>query len=169
MRWFVILFLICLSPAAGRTQVEQQSLIDRLLRPNMDLQNSAQGKAFAADSYVGGRPSTAGEFVVEPSRKEKSFSDTRTIAVQEYHSRSFQIDSRNSALLQNRNAKVPGQLATPAAPGLRQTRDALLEFPSRNFAGGREFREQGKSQKSLDRQSPPLTIEQVRELLNKNK
>jgi len=28
-----------------------------------------------------------------------------------------------------------------------------------------QFREQGKSQKSLDRQNPPMTIDQVRELL----
>jgi hypothetical protein len=37
------------------------------------------------------------------------------------------------------------------------------------FADRHQFREQGKSQKSLDQQNPPMTIDQVRELLNKNK
>jgi hypothetical protein len=135
----------------------------------MDLQNSAQGKAFAVDPYAVRRPSAVREFVVEPSRKERSFVGTRTIAVQQYHSRSFQSYSRNSGWLQSRAANRPAQMATPAVPGIHQTRDAHLEIASRNFAGAGEFREQGKSQKSLDRQNPPLTIDQVRELLNKNK
>jgi len=135
----------------------------------MDLQNSAQGKAFAADSYATTRPVTTREFVVEPSRKEKSFVDARTVAVQEYHSRSVRSDSPNSVVPQNCVASLPGQLATPLAPGVRQTRDAQLKVATQEFAGQREFREQGKSQKSLDHQNPPLTIDQVRQLLNKNK
>ncbi len=135
----------------------------------MDLQNSAQGKAFAMDSYATIQPGAARKFVIEPSRKEKSFVDTHTIAVQEYHSRSFQSDSPNSVVPQNSVANVPGQLATPAAPGVRQTRDARSKVATQDFADQHEFREQGKNQKSLDRQNPPLTIDQVRQLLNKNK
>ena len=37
------------------------------------------------------------------------------------------------------------------------------------FAGNRPFLGRGKSQKALNAQDTPLTIEQVRELLNKNK
>jgi hypothetical protein len=37
------------------------------------------------------------------------------------------------------------------------------------YAGNRPFLDEGKSQKSLSRKNEPLTIEQVRELLNKNK
>ena len=37
------------------------------------------------------------------------------------------------------------------------------------FRGTRSFLDRGKSQKSLSTQNPPMTIEQVRELLNKNK
>ena len=135
----------------------------------MDLQNSAQGKVFAVDSCATTRAGAAREFVVEPSRKEKSFVGTRTIASQQYHSRSFQSDSRNSGCLQTRAANTPGQLATPAVPGVHQTRAAHLEIASRNFAAAGEFRELGTRQKSLARQNPPLTIDQVRELLNKNK
>jgi len=39
----------------------------------------------------------------------------------------------------------------------------------RDYAGIRPFLDQGKSQKSLSAQNKQLTIEQVRELLNKNK
>ena len=47
--------------------------------------------------------------------------------------------------------------------------DANRVVASRDFADRRQFTAQGKSQKSLDRQNPPMTIDQVRELLNKNK
>jgi hypothetical protein len=40
---------------------------------------------------------------------------------------------------------------------------------TRNNPTNRPFLVQGKSQKVLDQQKPTLTIEQVRELLNKNK
>jgi hypothetical protein len=40
---------------------------------------------------------------------------------------------------------------------------------TRDFASSRTFLDQGKSQKALSQQDKPLTIEQVRELLNKNK
>ena len=39
----------------------------------------------------------------------------------------------------------------------------------RDFPGTRPFLVQGKSQKALSQQDKPLTIDQVRELLNKNK
>jgi hypothetical protein len=41
--------------------------------------------------------------------------------------------------------------------------------PIRDYAGIRPFLDQGKSQKSLSAQNKQLTIEQVRELLNKSK
>jgi hypothetical protein len=37
------------------------------------------------------------------------------------------------------------------------------------FSGNRPFLDKGKSQKALSQHDTPLTIEQVRELLNKNK
>jgi hypothetical protein len=46
------LVLIVFSLTSVYGQVQQQSLIDRLLRPNMDLQNSAQGKTFDLNAYA---------------------------------------------------------------------------------------------------------------------
>jgi len=47
--------------------------------------------------------------------------------------------------------------------------DADKGVATRNFVDQRHFTDRGKSQESLDRQNPPMTIDQVRELLNKNK
>jgi hypothetical protein len=170
VRWFpsVCLFL---SLATIWAEDNERRLIDRLLRPDMHLQNSAQGKEFAAaNSHFTARSSTTTiMFPVAASRTERSFTGTRGIATDEYNSRSFQIDSRNAPVVQDHNVNLPGQLRTSVVRGLRETHDTDLELAGRTFAGQREFREHGKSQKSLDRQNPPLTIDQVRELLNKNK
>ena len=40
---------------------------------------------------------------------------------------------------------------------------------SSEFTGSRPFLDKGKSQKAISQHDTPLTIEQVRELLNKNK
>ena len=55
------------------------------------------------------------------------------------------------------------RLREPSAPRVD------VKKTDRKFADQHQFSERGKSQKSFDRQNPPLTIEQVRELLNKNK
>jgi hypothetical protein len=43
------------------------------------------------------------------------------------------------------------------------------KYATRDFGGNRPFLGQGKSQKALHSQDRPLTIDEVRELLNKNK
>jgi hypothetical protein len=135
----------------------------------MDLQNNAQGKAFSANSKVVERRGTVGTFFLQPTLKEKSFTDTRTVTPKEYRSRSFQNDSRASSSLQTHEANTPGQLATSSVRDAHLAHDAHLEISGRSFTDQRPFSGEGKSQESLDRQNPPLTIDQVRELLNKNK
>jgi len=58
---------------------------------------------------------------------------------------------------------------TQSARGPRDASQSDKKVASRAYAGNRPFQDQGKSQKSLNRQNAPLTIDQVRELLNKNK
>jgi len=66
-------------------------------------------------------------------------------------------------------ANLPPPVTSSNVVDVHSPVDAPKQLTGINFRGQRAFREQGKSQKSLDRQNPPLTIEQVRELLNKNK
>ena len=162
---------LCLIFAATTVwaQDQERSLIDRLLRPNTDLQNPAQGKAFHADSKVTLQHNTANAFVLKSRPNEKMFGDVRKVETKEYPSRLVRADVAQRAHLQIHQANVPGQLTTSSARNVRPAYDANLEIPSRRYANEPAFRDQGKSQKSLDRQNPPLTIDQVRELLNKNK
>ena len=59
--------------------------------------------------------------------------------------------------------------ASQTARGVRDAPQSGKKVASRAYPGNRPFLNQGTNQKSLNRQNEPLTIEQVRELLNKNK
>ena len=169
MRWSAILCFVFLWVPASQAQHQEPSLVDRLLRPNLELQNTAQGKKFGANSAMIERRGTVGTFFLHPNRKEKSFVDVRVLTAPKYSSRSFHEDAGVANSLQDRNVSTPANMSTSSIRGIRDTYDAHNATVSRSFGDQRPFREQGKSQKSLDRQNPPMTIEQVRELLNKNK
>jgi hypothetical protein len=170
MRW---LTLICFAGFCFKTasaQNQERSLIDRLLRPNMDLQNEAQGKTFVANSKVVAQRENAATIVLEPTAKEKAFGTTRAAVTREYPSGSVRAASGQDSFVETRQISVSGQqLKTSSAQDLHTAYDAHRNVSGRVFGDERVFRDEGKSQKSLNRQNPPLTIDQVRELLNKNK
>ena len=57
----------------------------------------------------------------------------------------------------------------PPAPGIRVAPESTATVTVREFPGTRPFLVRGKSQKALQAHNRPLTIEEVRELLNKSK
>ena len=144
-------------------------MIDRLLRPNMELQNNAQGKIFTANSAFVERGGTVGTFYLRRNSTEKQFTDVRNYSATAFPSRAFNSDRGAVATPQSQRANADAQLIAPSVRDLRETHDAHSAVTGRSFADQRAFPEQGKSQQALDRKNPPLTIDQVRELLNKNK
>jgi hypothetical protein len=169
VRWLVFLCLTSFGFKTALAQQQERSLIDRLLRPNMELQNTAQGKVFTANSKVVAGHGTARTFVVEPVATERTFGDTRAAVTKEYRSHLVQADALQTPVVETRQVNVPAPLTTSSARDLHAAYDAHLSVSGRTFPDQRTFRDQGKSQKLLNRQNPPLTIDQVRELLNKNK
>ena len=162
---------LALSTAVVTVHAQEQDakLVDRLLRPNMALVNSAQDKQFSA----------AG-----------------TLAAKKIPTRKFSVRERPAGkAVASRSISSPGQLATPShgaqdqvaniskrppantdmvfvasAPHTsRVARETGRSLTTAPFHGNRQFSGQGKSQKALSARDTPLTIEQVRELLNKNK
>ncbi len=160
-------FIFLAGTAYGQEQ--ERSLVNRLLKPDMSLQNSAQNKKFTAVGESTNKHATVASFYFENKTRPAKFSGTRDFQSREFNSRLFLDGKRQN---QSSDKKLNG-VATYSQASLSQPirnasdRDNLVT--SREFAGQRTFVEQGKSQKSLDRHNPPMTIEQVRELLNKNK
>jgi hypothetical protein len=155
-----------------RAQDQERKLVDRLLKPDMTLQSSEQKKKFIADGTSINKKANVGAFYVEKKSNSKRFSGTRELSTQQFNSQSFS-GSRRAAGNSSQQAAAVSQRAYSTQPA-RSTRDAAesskkTDGRARAYAGNRPFLDQGKSQKSLNQQNAPLTIDQVRELLNKNK
>jgi hypothetical protein len=162
--------LLLAAPSWLRAQDQERKLIDRLLRPDMTLQNSEQKKKFFADGTSIHKKARVGTFYVEKKPNSKTFSGTRDFSTRQFNSRPFH-GSRSATENSSQQTAGNSRLAYPtqAARGPRDAAQSDKKVPSRAYAENRPFLDQGKSQKSLNRQNAPLTIDQVRELLNKNK
>jgi hypothetical protein len=153
-----------------RAQDQERKLVDRLLRPDMTLQSSEQKKKFIADGTSINKKARVGTFYVEKKSKSKTFSGTRELSTQQFNPRPFH-GSRSTFDNSSHQAVGNSLLAYPtqSARGPRDAPQSDKKVAGRTYAENRPFLNQGKSQKSLNRQNAPLTIDQVRELLNKNK
>ena len=164
----------CLLLAAfscARGQDQERKLVDRLLKPDMSLPNTAQNKKFiAANGASVDKHATTSAFYVEKKSNSKRFFGTRDFSAWQFNAQSFH-GSDNAANFSSRKQITNSKrsFATETTRSLRHAQEAGRTVEAGVFAGNRPFLAQGKSQKALSRQNPPLTIEQVRELLNKNK
>jgi hypothetical protein len=152
-----------------RGQDQERQLVDRLLKPDMTLQSSEQKKKFLADRTSIEKKANASTFYVNKKPNAKKFSNQREFSARQYSSDPFH---GNQAAFMNSSQQAVGNSRTyPTQPasGARNAAQSDKKVPSRDYAENRPFLDQGKSQKSLNRQNAPLTIDQVRELLNKNK
>jgi hypothetical protein len=163
----VLLFLA--ASCCLRAQDQERKLVDRLLRPDMTLQSREQKKKFVADGTSINKKARVGTFHVGNRSKAKTFMGARELSTQQFKSRHFQ--SSRSAFENSSQPVGSSQSAYPNQPahGLGDASQSDKKVASRAYAENRPFLGQGKSQKSLNRQNAPLTIDQVRELLNKNK
>ena len=163
-----VLLLAVLSRVHGQEQ--ERKLVDRLLRPDMDLKNEAQHKKFIADGTSINKRATVGTFYDQKKSNQKRFSATRQFSTQQFDAQPFQ--SGRSAFNTSSQQAIGNSRSPYSNQTARGTRDAPQsdkKVAVRAYAENRPFLDEGKSQKSLNRQNAPLTIDQVRELLNKNK
>ena len=156
-----------LSPV--RAQEQERKLVDRLLKPDMSLQSSEQKKKFMVDKTLVDKPAHVSAFYLQKKSNSRNFSGTRDFSVQPFGDQSSSPAQAKSANISSRTAVPDARYGTPCPKKFSQVHDSTKRRNTNNFSGNRPFLEEGKSQKSLTRKNPPLTIEQVRELLNKNK
>jgi hypothetical protein len=169
-RSVAISLLVLAALPCVRGQDQERKLVDRLLKPDMTLQNDAQHKKFIADGASMNKRASVGTFYVEKKSNQKNFAGTGQFSTREFNSHSFH--SKTSAF--NAPSQQPTGNSRPvyanqSARDVREASQSGKKVPVRPYAENRPFLDEGKSQKSLNRQNDPLTIEQVRDLLNKNK
>jgi hypothetical protein len=164
-------FMTLLSLAATTPGQEQEGkLVDRLLRPNMSLVNSSQDKQFAARNVALEKRAATKNFYAPERWAEKSFAGERALSPQQFAVRHFRTgDSSANISTRSQLTKTDTVYVVPSAQAPRAAPENGRIVATDSFPGNRPFLGQGKSQKALSAHDRPLTIEQVRELLNKNK
>ncbi len=168
---FLCLILLGLGALPAHAQVQEKKLIDRLLEPDMSLKNSAQNKQF---KFEGAAPTTkqarTKSFYVADRPREKKFTGIRIFGTTFFATKAARDNNARANLDTRNKLKTPQIPATTAAYATSKNLSGTQKkYQTRDFDGTRPFLVRGKSQKSLNAQNPPMTIDQVRELLNKNK
>ena len=136
----------------------------------MKLGNDAQHKKFTADKTSVNKKANVHAFYVQQRANSKQFSGSRQYAAREYNSRNFeQGDQAVARDISSQKAEDWTYSAAGKTANTRTARDQNKTQPSRDYADNRPYLEKGKSQKSLSRKNKPMTIDEVRDLLNKSK
>ena len=152
-------------------QDQEKKLLDRLLKPDMALQNDAQNKKFVGDGSASiNKRAHVGRFYVHQKPSSKNYSGLRDFSTTQFYSQTYR--GRHTAYevsSQQTLANSKANYANQTARSVRDAPQAGKKVASRAYAGNRPFLGEGTNQKSLNSHNEPLTIEQVRELLNKNK
>jgi hypothetical protein len=156
---------------SARAQEQENKLVDRLLRPNMELSNPAQNQKFTAVEGVSvDKKFEAKSFSASTAQPSKSFWGARSFLSKTFGTGKY---ARAEAAA---NAKANAELAFASTEF--QTKKSELAKPSafsekkepvRDYADNHAFQAQGTRQKILDdqNQTHPMSIDDVRELLNK--
>ena len=172
MRTLSLFFALALLGASSAgAQVQERKLVDRLLNPNLSLQNNAQNKRFnAGTAAVTTKKAPTKFFSVATRRKEKEFRGLRAFRTGNFSTATAPNTNRQANLGTRTRIATP-QLSTSSSAyaGARPAIATNKKYDVSSFRGNRPFLVQGKSQKALSAQDRELTIDEVRELLNKNK
>ena len=143
--------------------------MDRLLKPDMALQNPQGEKQFVARGSTTMKQARTKDFYVPGRRFEKQF-HTGAFRTKDFGTKASRYqDSQASIPTRTQIAKTDVPYSTAAYRHVDAAREATKTVDVSEFSGTRPFLIEGKSQKVLSQKDRPLTIDEVRELLNKNK
>ncbi|MEY2504128.1 MAG: hypothetical protein QOG27_408 [Verrucomicrobiota bacterium] len=168
VRLFVPLLTLLLCTCELSAQEQESKLIDRLLKPNTSLKNPAETKQFRTpNAALTDKQVSAPNFSFREKSPIKAFPDQRAVASKEIPARPSPAGASVADLSSRSRLTATDKTIRPPAVQVQVAHESGTTSPTRQFAGNRPFLVEGKSQKAL--KNKPLTIEQVRELLNKSK
>jgi len=171
VRWVSLLLCLTGFSLSLRAQEQESKLADRLLRPDMSLANPAQDKKFtAAGGTSADMKFEAKSFATGDEKPQKTFADSRSFFARVFGTKTFsRADAAANAKANADIVDANTQFATNESSLVRASSDSARAAHVHEYADQHPFREQGTRQKILSQQNKPLTIDEVRELLNRSK
>lgn len=170
MRTIIAAGVLLLSVGIASAQEQEKKLLDRLLKPDASLQHHLETKEFVAAGPVLTKKVPTKPFWVPRRIWEKKYGGVREVQPKEFVGTKESQFAKREANISPRNTLT--KLDTPystAAYVTRNARENDRTVATSDFTGVRPFLVRGKSQKALDAQNRTMTIDEVRELLNKSK
>ena len=164
-----LLALAAFLPAAC-AQVQEKKLSERIMNPDMTLEYSPQSKSFGGGK--GYQDPKRGNAIVKDFYFTEKYSP-KGFATKDFRSKNFSMgdfkfDTKTANVKTSRDA---GKAYETKSATVKDARESGKTYGTSTFAQTREHIERGKAQGSLDAEQKkgPKTIDDVRELLNKNK
>ena len=170
MRWFFFSLGLLISAGSACAQEQENKLIDRLLRPDLSLSNSAQNKKFnAVDGTPADRKFVAKSFYSSGQATSKTFAGGKNFFSKQVRPKKLSWGDCAANASAGRVANGNMTFATNRSSLLRRAFEAERAIRLPDYPDNRPFLAKGTRQKALSQEDKPLTIEEVRELLNKSK
>jgi hypothetical protein len=136
----------------------------------MTLANPAQNKEFSATRLSLDKRAPSKRFSAPAKPLGKTFAAHRGLTPKQFPAPQFDAGEASANISPRPHlTKVETTYFASAVHRTHVAPESDATLAAAAFAGNRPFLGRGKSQKALSPRDTPLTIEQVRELLNKNK
>ena len=166
--------LVCgLTTFASLLQAQEQDgrLVDRLLHPDLALANPQQNKKFViANGTSVGRKFEANSYAASTHRQTKAFPGITNFFARFFRTKKFSPGRTNiSPATSAPPAYAENVVRTKQSSLVNEAPEATKTATTRDYSDNRPFLGRGTRQKVLSQQDHPLTIEEVRELLNRDR
>lgn len=169
MRRGLIIALVFLLVAQARAQEQERKLLDRILKPDTTLQSAEQNKQFIASGEVVTKKAPTRWFLFKKRSAEKEYAGVKNFQAKEFSTTASRYANQQAdTSTRHKLSKVDEPYRTTAYV-TRNAHDSSKVAETSDYSDVRPFLVKGKSQNSLNSHDRPMTIDEVRELLNKNK
>src|SRR5262252_5732745 len=139
--WFAVWVLLMAALCCVHAQDQEKKLVDRLLKPDMALQNDAQNKKFGGDGSASiNKRANVGTFFIHQKTHSKDFGGTRDFSTtqfysQTYHGKRTAYETSSQQTLTNSKSTYASQTAR----GVHDASQSGKKVSSHGYAGNRPF------------------------------
>jgi hypothetical protein len=170
-RWFFPLLCLMTCPFSVGAQEQERKLVDRLLRPDLTLVNSAQDRKFTGPDITPVEKKVIAKlFHSGRERTARRFSGGKDFPVKQFETKEFGRAQGTAHTRANAEvASAKAEFVAGKSSLVRTSADEGKIAKTRDYGDSRPFLAKGTRQKNLSQEDKPLTIDEIRELLNKNK
>lgn len=160
--------------ASVQAQEQDQRMMDRILNPNREKANDMSGKAFEGREFSGKTFSTGDGYTGVKAAPSKEFNTRKFLGIKNpwFGKKVHETGATSQGIyryLMGDRSYATRDVPVKSAAGM--DREAAVNDRT-GVASSREYLARGKAQGSIDQQYPstgPLSIDEVRDLLNRNR